>query len=307
MSKETSCIPYAGLTSDGKGICVYVHTSLSPATNTMGHYLGSICSWFTEEECQGLSVPLWYAQIRAFGPLFKHLGPGVLEHPPSPFATKGEEMEERVQASAAAAEGNVCEKHWIHDCMHVLRLMQAWLFPHYLPQYFINKKENMSKNRKWRQGFIDLCHSPSCCPVKNSRLYYEKTEWKHWWFSVMFNSYMSGKHAVKIGSFFTYVMYITARVSHLHENGQISERDKPKASSRELDAVFGIPSRRGLFFPFPHLCRISPLHHVFIFPIIIHSPFLCWLFSSVQGLLKYCCNPVSLKPQQCSPWASFKK
>lgn len=43
--------------------------------------------------------------------------------------------------------------------------------------------------------------------------------------------------------FFTYVMYITARVNHLHENGRLSERDKPKASSRELDAVFGIPSR----------------------------------------------------------------
>lgn len=77
----------------------------------MGHYLGSICSWFTEEECQGLSVPLWYAQIRALGPLFKHLGPGVLERPPSPFATKGEEMEEWALAAAAADDGgNVCEQ-----------------------------------------------------------------------------------------------------------------------------------------------------------------------------------------------------
>lgn len=74
----------------------------------MGRYLHSICSWFTEEECQGLSVPLWYAQIRALGPLFKHLGPGVLERPPHPFATKGEEMEE--WALAAAAGGNVCKK-----------------------------------------------------------------------------------------------------------------------------------------------------------------------------------------------------
>lgn len=64
----------------------------------------------------------------------------------------------------------------------------------------------------------------------------------------MFNSYMLEKLSFKIGSFFTYVMYITARVSHLHENGRLSERDKPKASSRELDAVFGIPSSGGGFF-----------------------------------------------------------
>lgn len=77
----------------------------------MGRNLHSICTWFTEEECQGLSVPLWYAQIRVLGPLFKHLGPGVLERPPHPFATKGEEMEERAlaAAAAAAAEGNVCK------------------------------------------------------------------------------------------------------------------------------------------------------------------------------------------------------
>lgn len=76
----------------------------------MGRYLRSICSWFTEEECQGLSVPLWYAQIRALGPLFKHLGPEVLECPPHPFATKGEEMEEWALAAAAAAEENVSKK-----------------------------------------------------------------------------------------------------------------------------------------------------------------------------------------------------
>lgn len=66
---------------------------------------------------------------------------------------------------------------------------------------------------------------------------------------------MLEKLPFKIGSFFTYVMYITARVSHLHENGRLSERDKPKASSRELDAVFGIPSSGGgfLFFFFSSL------------------------------------------------------
>jgi len=53
----------------------------------------------------------------------------------------------------------------------------------------------------------------------------------------------------KSAFFFTYRMYITARVSHLHENGRLSERDKPKASSCELDAVFGIPSRGGFFPP----------------------------------------------------------
>lgn len=66
----------------------------------------------------------------------------------------------------------------------------------------------------------------------------------------MFNGYMLKKLSFKTGSFFTYVMYITARVSHLHDNRRLSERDKPKASSRELDAVFGIPSSEGLFFLF---------------------------------------------------------
>lgn len=59
----------------------------------------------------------------------------------------------------------------------------------------------------------------------------------------MFNGYMLEKLLSNRLFFFTYVMYITARVNHLHENGRLSERDKPKASSRELDAVFGIPSR----------------------------------------------------------------
>lgn len=92
VCRETACIPSTGLTLTCR-VYVCVHTS-APATNTIGRYLGSICSWFTEEECQGLSVPLWYAQIRALGPLFKHLGPRVLERPPYPFASKAEEMEE---------------------------------------------------------------------------------------------------------------------------------------------------------------------------------------------------------------------
>lgn len=56
---------------------------------------------------------IWASLIctdKGLGPLFKHLGPGVLEHPPSPFATKGEEMEEQASAAATAAEGTVCVK-----------------------------------------------------------------------------------------------------------------------------------------------------------------------------------------------------
>lgn len=157
----------------------------------------------------------------------------------------------------------------------------------------------MSKNieEKSRNSLTHLIHAPISLPPQKPRLYYEKTELNHWWLSVMFNSYMLEKLSFKIGSFFTYVMYITARVSHLHENGRLSERDKPKASSSELDAVFGIPSSRWLFFfSFPRHCRISPLHHAFIFPIITQALPVLIIFS-VQGLLKYCCNPVSLKPQ----------
>lgn len=83
----------------------------------------------------------------------------------------------------------------------------------------------------------------------------------------MFNGYILEKLSFKIGSFFTYVMYITARVSHLHENGRLSERDKPKASSRELDAVFGIPSSGGFFFFFllsPASAELAPcIMHLF--------------------------------------------
>lgn len=80
----------------------------------------------------------------------------------------------------------------------------------------------------------------------------------------MLNGYMLEKLSFKTGSFFTYVMYITARVSHLHENGRLSERDKPKASSRELDAVFGIPSS-GAFFPLsPATAELAPcIMHLF--------------------------------------------
>lgn len=80
----------------------------------------------------------------------------------------------------------------------------------------------------------------------------------------MFNSSMLEKRRFKTGSFFTYVMYITARVSHLHENGRLSERDKPKASSCELDVVFGIPSSGGLFFSAPASAELAPcIMHLF--------------------------------------------
>lgn len=82
--------------------------------------------------------------------------------------------------------------------------------------------------------------------------------------SVMFNGYMLEKLSFKIGSLFTYVMYITARVSHLHENGRLSERDKPKASSRELDVVFGIPSSGGFLLLSPTTAELAPcIMHLF--------------------------------------------
>lgn len=92
---------------------------------------------------------------------------------------------------------------------------------------------------------------------------------------------MLEKLSFKIGSFFTYVMYITARVNHLHENGRLSERDKPKASSRELDAVFGIPSRQGFlfFFFYPASAELAPLHHAFIFSIITQALLALIIFS----------------------------
>lgn len=80
----------------------------------------------------------------------------------------------------------------------------------------------------------------------------------------MLNGHMLGKRSFKIGSFFTYEMYITARVSHLHENGRLSERDKPRASSRELDAVFGIPSSGGFFLLPPATAELTPrIMHLF--------------------------------------------
>lgn len=92
----------------------------------------------------------------------------------------------------------------------------------------------------------------------------------------MFNGYMLEKLPFQMGSFFTYVMYITARVSHLHENGRLSERDKPTASSRDLDAVFGIPSSEGFFLL---SCIYFPNNH--------SGPSSVDYLLSVQGLLKY--------------------
>ena len=170
--------------------------------------------------------------------------------------------------------------------------MQDWLFPPLplrtpiLPSII---KITWAKTEE-RKDFTDLSHS-LLLPLllllqkKKPALYYEKTELKPWWLSVMFNGYMLEKLSFKIGSFFTYVMYITARVSHLHENGRLSERDKPKASSCELDVVFGIPSSAGVFLLSPRHCRISPLHHAFIFPIITQALPVLIIFS-VQGVTK---------------------
>lgn len=50
----------------------------------------------------------------------------------------------------------------------------------------------------------------------------------------------------------------------------------------------------------PRLCRISPLHHASLSPIITQALPVLIIFS-VQGLLKYCCDPVSLKLHQRHP------
>lgn len=176
--------------------------------------------------------------------------------------------------------------------------MQGWLFPPLPPRTPILPsilKITWAKTERGRNSLTCLIHAPPLTPLQKTKAVLWKDRVKALMVISMFNGYMLEKLSFKIGSFFTYVMYITARVSHLHENGRLSERDKPKASSRELDAVFGIPSSVGFFFsPFPRHCRISPLHHAFIFPIITQALPVLIIFS-VQGLLKYCCNPVSLK------------
>lgn len=110
------------------------------------------------------------------------------------------------------------------------------------------------------------------------------------------NVYQEGSAVMwcKIGSSFIYVMYITATVGHLHDNGRLSERDKPKASSRELDAVFGIPnSRGGIFFP-PVTAELA-LCIMHLVPPITTPTLPVLIVSSVLGLLKYRRNPVWLK------------
>lgn len=135
----------------------------------------------------------------------------------------------------------------------------------------------------------------------------------------MFNSYMLEKPSFQTGSSFTYGMYITAGVGHLHENGRLSERDKPTASSRELDAVFGIPSSgwRLLCSFFSSFLRCFASFSLLLFPLLLllSSPPLPpppdpepslrprpgWMILAVQGLLKYCRNPVWPELQQHSP------
>lgn len=111
---------------------------------------------------------------------------------------------------------------------------------------------------------------------------------------------------LKTGSFFICVMYITARVAHLHENRRLSERDKPKASSCELDVVFGIPnSREKGFFPLPADAELAPSMH--LVPPITTPALPSLIIFSVQRLLKYCCNPVWLRLEQQSPRASSQE
>lgn len=86
-----------------------------------------------------------------------------------------------------------------------------------------------------------------------------------------------------------------SEVAHLHENGRLSERDKPKASSCELDVVFGIPnSREKGFFP-PADAELAPskLLAPSVTAPALPAPIILW----VQRLLKYCCNPVDVHPR----------
>lgn len=87
----------------------------------------------------------------------------------------------------------------------------------------------------------------------------------------------------------------------MHENGRLSERDKPKASSCELDVVFGIPnSREKGFFP-PADAELAPSKHLApsASAPALPAPIIFW----VQRLRKYCCNPVWLRRKQHSPSA----
>lgn len=162
-------------------VYVCVHTC-APATNTIGCYLCSICSWFTEEECQGLSVPLWYAQIRALGPLFKHLGPGVLERPAYPFATKAKEMEEWAR---------VCARADVNARMIISTTPT-------LDPNTSNTKHNRSRTRKDRQEFIDLSHSCSpLSPLQKSPAVLWKDRVKALMVISMFNGYMLEKLSFK--------------------------------------------------------------------------------------------------------------
>lgn len=122
----------------------------------------------------------------------------------------------------------------------------------------------------------------------------------------MFNSYMLEKPSFQTGSSFTYGMYITAGVGHLHENGRLSERDKPTASSRELDAVFGIPSSgwRLLCSVFSSvLCSFASYSLLLLLLVLPPRPDPDpslrprpgSMILAVQGLLKYCRDPVWLE------------
>lgn len=166
-------------------------------------------SWFTKKDCQGLSVFLRYAQIRAMGLLFKHLGPGVLEGPPSPFATKGEEMEE--WALAAAAEGNVCGKQWTRVCARA-EVNAGWLFPPppYTPTQPSPKQKSKDDEEQGQESRM--------CPLHSlSKTFKRKKGHKR--FEYYLHVYAKKCH---------FYLYITVRVSHLHENGRLEERDKPR-------------------------------------------------------------------------------
>lgn len=141
-------------------VCIYHY---SPQQT----FWAAICTWFAGEECRGLSVSLWYAQIRVSGPLFKHLGPGVLERPPHPSATKGEEMEERALAAAAAAQKPM--NTWVCARAEVNAEVIISTTPILYPQWF----NQLQRKKEERQEFIVLFLF--ILPLfKKSRLCYER-------------------------------------------------------------------------------------------------------------------------------------
>lgn len=114
----------------------------------------------------------------------------------------------------------------------------------------------------------------------------------------MFNSYMLLTLPFKTAPFHLCDVHYS-EVAHLHENGRLSERDKPKASSCELDVVFGIPNSREKGFLPPADAELASSKH--LAPSTSAPALPALIIFWVQRLRKYCCNPVWLRRKQRSP------